>query len=285
MKVLVTGVTGQLGYDCVKELERRGIEVRGVSSKVFSLTDYEAARDYITTWRPEVVIHCAAYTAVDKAEDEEERCEAVNNGGTRNLAEICRDIDAKMIYISTDYVFRGDGDRFYEPDDEKAPQNVYGRTKLQGELAAQELLEKYFIVRISWVFGVNGRNFIRTMLNLSETHDELTVVDDQIGSPTYTRDLAVLLADMADSSQYGVYHATNEGVCSWAELAAEVFRQAGRHTKVTPVSSTAYPTKAVRPKNSRLSKDCLERGGFKRLPRWQDAVGRYLIELCINKNC
>lgn len=285
MKVLVTGVTGQLGYDCVKELERRGIEVRGVSSKVFSLTDYEAARDYITTWRPEVVIHCAAYTAVDKAEDEEERCEAVNNGGTRNLAEICRDIDAKMIYISTDYVFRGDGDRFYEPDDEKAPQNVYGRTKLQGELAAQELLEKYFIVRISWVFGVNGRNFIRTMLNLSETHDELTVVDDQIGSPTYTRDLAVLLADMADSSQYGVYHATNEGVCSWAELAAEVFRQAGRQTKITPVSSTAYPTKAVRPKNSRLSKDCLERGGFKRLPRWQDAVGRYLIELCINKNC
>ncbi len=281
----MTGVTGQLGYDCVKELERRGIEVRGVSSKVFSLTDYEAARDYITTWRPEVVIHCAAYTAVDKAEDEEERCEAVNNGGTRNLAEICRDIDAKMIYISTDYVFRGDGDRFYEPDDEKAPQNVYGRTKLQGELAAQELLEKYFIVRISWVFGVNGRNFIRTMLNLSETHDELTVVDDQIGSPTYTRDLAVLLADMADSSQYGVYHATNEGVCSWAELAAEVFRQAGRQTKVTPVSSTAYPTKAVRPKNSRLSKDCLERGGFKRLPRWQDAVGRYLIELCINKNC
>ena len=226
-----------------------------------------------------------SYTAVDKAEDEEERCEAVNNGGTRNLAEICRDIDAKMIYISTDYVFRGDGDRFYEPDDEKAPQNVYGRTKLQGELAAQELLEKYFIVRISWVFGVNGRNFIRTMLNLSETHDELTVVDDQIGSPTYTRDLAVLLADMADSSQYGVYHATNEGVCSWAELAAEVFRQAGRQTKVTPVSSTAYPTKAVRPKNSRLSKDCLERGGFKRLPRWQDAVGRYLIELCINKNC
>lgn len=282
MKVLVTGVTGQLGYDCVKELERRGAEVRGVSSKVFSLTDYEAARDYITTWRPEVVIHCAAYTAVDQAEDEAERCEAVNSGGTRNLAEICRDIDAKMIYISTDYVFRGEGDQFYEPAAEKDPHNVYGRTKLQGELAVQALLEKYFIVRISWVFGVNGRNFIRTMLKLSETHDALTVVDDQVGSPTYTRDLAVLLADMAASSRYGVYHATNEGVCSWAELAAEVFRQAGRSTTVTPVSSSAYPTKAIRPKNSRLSKDCLDEAGFQRLPRWQDAVGRYLIELCAN---
>ena len=280
MKVLVTGVTGQLGYDCVKELGLRGAEVRGVSSKDFSLTDYEAARRYITAWKPDVVMHCAAYTAVDKAEDERERCEEVNAGGTRNLAEICQDIDAKMIYISTDYVFRGDGERFYEPADEKAPQNIYGQTKLHGELAVQELLTKYFIVRISWVFGINGKNFIKTMLKLSETHDELTVVDDQIGSPTYTRDLAVLLADMAESDRYGVYHATNEGICSWAELAAEVFSQAGRSTKVTPVSSSAYPTKAVRPKNSRMSKDCLDAAGFKRLPRWQDAVGRYLIELC-----
>ena len=279
MKVLVTGVTGQLGFDCVKELERRGKEVRGVSSREFSLTDHEAARKCITDWMPDAVIHCAAYTAVDKAEDEREYCEEVNADGTRNLAEICRDIDAKMIYISTDYVFRGDGEQFYEPADEKAPQNVYGRTKLDGELAVQELLLKYFIVRISWVFGINGRNFIKTMLKLSESHEELSVVADQIGSPTYTRDLAVLLADMVESNRYGVYHATNEGVCSWAELAAEVFSQAGRDTKVTPVSSSAYPTKAVRPKNSRLSKDCLDRAGFRRLPRWQDAVGRYLIEL------
>ncbi|MBQ1889309.1 dTDP-4-dehydrorhamnose reductase [Selenomonas caprae] len=279
MKVLVTGVTGQLGYDCVQELERRGIEVRGVASRDFSLTDHAAAKRYIETYRPDVIIHCAAYTAVDKAEDEQEICEAINAEGTRNLAKIAQELAAKMIYISTDYVFPGDGERFYEPADKKEPQNAYGLSKLHGEEAVQELVEKYFIVRISWVFGINGRNFIRTMLKLAETHDTLTVVDDQIGSPTYTHDLAVLLADMAQSDKYGVYHATNEGVCSWAELAAETFRQAGRKVTVTPVPSSAYPTKAVRPKNSRMSKDCLEAAGFHRLPAWQDAVGRYLHEL------
>lgn len=284
MKVLVTGVTGQLGYDCVQELERRGIEVRGVASRDFSLTDYAAARKYIEAYHPDVIMHCAAYTAVDKAEDEREICEAVNAEGTRNLAKIARDLAAKMIYISTDYVFPGDGEDFYEPADKKAPQNVYGLSKLHGEEAVQELLDKYFIVRISWVFGINGRNFIRTMLKLAETHDTLTVVDDQIGSPTYTHDLAVLLADMAQSDKYGVYHATNEGVCSWAELAAETFRQAGRKVTVTPVPSSAYPTKAVRPKNSRMSKDCLEAAGFARLPAWQDAVGRYLHELNTKKD-
>jgi len=284
MKVLVTGVTGQLGYDCVQELKRRGIEARGVASRDFSLTDYAAAKEYIEAYHPDVIMHCAAYTAVDKAEDEREICEAVNADGTRNLAKIARALAAKLIYISTDYVFPGDGENFYEPADRKEPQNVYGRSKLHGEEAVQELLDKYFIVRISWVFGINGRNFIRTMLKLAESHDTLTVVDDQVGSPTYTHDLAVLLADMAQSDKYGVYHATNEGVCSWAELAAETFRQAGRKVTVTPVPSSAYPTKAVRPKNSRMSKKCLDAAGFSRLPAWQDAVGRYLRELNTKKD-
>lgn len=282
MKILVTGASGQLGYDCVRELTRRGHVVRGVSSRDFSLTDAQATRDYIIAYRPEAVIHCAAYTAVDRAEDEPEFARAVNEGGTRAVAEACAAVGARLIYISTDYVFPGDGDTAYEPDAAKGPQNVYGATKLAGEQAVQETLEKYFIVRISWVFGRNGRNFIRTMLQLSETHDELTVVADQVGSPTYTRDLAGLLADMVVTEKYGVYHATNEGYCSWAELASEVFRQAERATVVTPVPSSAYPTKATRPHNSRLSKACLDAAGFERLPRWQDAVGRYLTELSLS---
>lgn len=283
MRVLVTGVTGQLGYDCIRELERRGLEAKGVSSRDFSLTDSVGMRNYMEAYRPDAVIHCAAYTAVDKAEDEPERCESINAEGTRLLAGLCREMDCKMIYISTDYVFPGDGECYYEPEDRKAPCNAYGRSKLHGEEAVLELLEKYFIVRISWVFGINGKNFIRTMLKLAESHKELTVVDDQVGSPTYTRDLAVLLADMVQSDKYGSYHATNEGVCSWAELAAETFRLAGREVKVIPVPSSAYPTKAVRPKNSRMSKTCLEKAGFKRLPQWQDAVKRYIKELKENK--
>ena len=279
MKVLVTGVTGQLGFDCVRELETRGIEARGVASRDFSLTDMAGVRKYIEAYQPDAIMHCAAYTAVDLAEDEKEKCEAVNAGGTRNLAEIARDLGAKFIYISTDYVFPGTGEQAYETDAPKSPCNAYGRSKLMGEQAVQELLTKYFIVRISWVFGKNGKNFIRTMLKLSDSHDKLTVVDDQIGSPTYTRDLAILLADMVQTEKYGVYHATNEGFCSWAEFAAEIFRQAGRDIEVEPVPSTAYPTKAVRPKNSRLSKASLDQAGFNRLPRWQDAVGRFLIEL------
>lgn len=279
MKVLVIGVTGQLGFDCVRELQKRGWEVRGVSSRDFSLTDPVGMRKYLEAFRPEAVIHCAAYTAVDKAEDEPELCEAINAEGTRCLAELCRELACKMVYISTDYVFPGKGEEYYEPDDIKDPCNAYGRSKLHGEEAVLNLLEEYFIVRISWVFGINGKNFIRTMLKLSESHEELTVVDDQIGSPTYTYDLAVLLADMVQSDKYGIYHATNEGVCSWAELAAETFRLAGKDVKVTPVPSSAYPTKAVRPKNSRMSKACLDKAGFKRLPKWQDAVKRYIKEL------
>ena len=279
MKVLVTGVTGQLGFDVMRELEAAGIPAKGCSRKEFSLTDHAAARACIEDYAPDVVVHCAAYTAVDKAEDEAELAQAVNADAVRNIAEVCLDIGAKLIYISTDYVFPGDGEEFYEPDALKGPTNAYGRSKLAGEEAVQELLEKYFIVRISWVFGIHGKNFIRTMLKLSETHKELTVVADQVGSPTYTRDLARLLVDMAKSEKYGVYHATNEGICSWAELAEEVFRQAGRSVKVTHVPSSAYPTKATRPKNSRMSKECLDRAGFQRLPDWKDAVSRYLGEL------
>lgn len=284
MKVLVTGVTGQLGHDCVEELQRRGIECRGVSSKDFSLTDAAKAREVVTAYAPDVVMHCAAWTAVDKAESERETCEEVNAGGTRIMAEICRDLGAKMIYISTDYVFPGDGTTPYETDAPKGPLNVYGRSKLAGEEAVRSVLKRSFIVRISWVFGINGKNFIRTMLRLGQSHEKLTVVDDQVGSPTYTRDLSVLLADMIQTERYGVYHATNEGFCSWAELAAEVFRQAGMPVEVEPVPSSAYPTRAVRPHNSRMSKKSLTQAGFSLLPRWQDAVGRYLIELGTMKN-
>ena len=279
MKVLVTGASGQLGFDCVKELERRHIAVRGVNSKDFPLTDFAVMQQYLLDYKPDAVIHCAAYTAVDKAEEEAAACEAVNAIGTRNLAKLCHEIDAKLLYIRTDYVFAGDGDIFYEPQDEKKPQNVYGLSKLKGEQAVAAELEKYFIVRISWVFGINGKNFIRTMLNLSKTHTELNVVNDQIGSPTYTSDLAVLLADIIQSDKYGIYHATNEGTCSWADFAREIFKQARKAVKVNDVPATAYPTKAKRPYNSRLSKACLDKAGFKRLPVWQDAVKRYLQEL------
>lgn len=279
MKILVTGASGQLGFDCVKELERRHIAVRGVNSKDFPLTDFAVMQQYLLDYKPDAVIHCAAYTAVDKAEEEAAACEAVNEIGTRNLAKLCHEIDAKLLYISTDYVFAGDGDKFYEPQDEKKPQNVYGLSKLKGEQAVAAELEKYFIVRISWVFGINGKNFIRTMLNLSKTHTELNVVNDQIGSPTYTSDLAVLLADIIQSDKYGIYHATNEGTCSWADFAREIFKQARKAVKVNDVPATAYPTKAKRPYNSRLSKACLDKAGFKRLPAWQDAVKRYLQEL------
>lgn len=279
MRVLVTGVTGQLGHDCVIELQDRDMEVRGVSSKEFPLTDAGAMRRYMEAYRPTAVIHCAAYTAVDRAEDDKETCMAVNTEGTAALARLCRDFHAKMVYISTDYVFPGDGTEPYAVDAPKDPKNVYGQSKLAGEEAVQQILKRYFIVRISWVFGINGKNFVRTMLKLGQTHKALTVVDDQIGSPTYTRDLAVLLADMIQTEKYGVYHATNEGFCSWAEFAAEIFRQAGMDIKVTPVPSSAYPTRAVRPHNSRMSKKSLREAGFSLLPRWQDAIGRYLIEL------
>ncbi len=276
MKILVTGITGQLGFDVMAELQRRNIEAVGAARRDFDLTDDAAIENFIKFHKPDAVIHCAAYTAVDKAEDEAETALQINGRATEVIAQTCKDIDAKMIYISTDYVFPGTGDMPYEVDDPKDPPNAYGRSKLAGEEAVIKNLDKYFIVRISWVFGVNGKNFVKTMLRLSETKDKLTVVNDQIGSPTYTADVAPLLVDMVQTDKYGIYHATNEGFCSWAEFAAEIFRQAGAKTEVIPVPSTEYPTKAIRPKNSRLSKQKLDSAGFKRLPDWKDAVKRFL---------
>lgn len=279
MKVLVTGVKGQLGYDVCKVLEGRGVEHRGVDIDDFDVTDAAATRAYITAYRPDAVIHCSAWTAVDKAEDEPDKVRAVNGDGPRNIAEACRAVGAKLLYISTDYVFPGTGERAYEPDDPTGPLGVYGATKLAGEQAVRETLDRWFIVRISWVFGKNGNNFVKTMLRLAETRSELNVVRDQIGSPTYTADLAPLLCDMIATERYGVYHATNEGFCSWAEFAQEIFRLSGKPVTVHPIPTSEYPTRAARPLNSRMSKDKLEQMGFTRLPPWQDALARYLREI------
>lgn len=279
MKVLVTGVRGQLGHDVVNELEKRGVETVGVDIQEMDITDSASVDRVMKEAAPDAVIHCAAYTAVDAAEENEELCRRVNAEGTRNIAIVCKELDIRIIYISTDYVFDGEGERFWEPDDERAPKSVYGQTKYEGELAVQELLDKYFIVRIAWVFGVNGKNFVKTMLNLSKNHDTVRVVDDQFGSPTYTYDLARLLADMVQTDKYGVYHATNEGVCSWYEFACAIFREAGIKMDVQPVSTQEYGAKAARPANSRMSKEKLTENGFERLPSWQDALRRYITVL------
>lgn len=279
MRALVTGVSGQLGHDVAEELRRRGAACIAAARSDFDLTDGAAVEAYIAARRPDAVIHCAAYTAVDRAEDEPALCRAVNASGTEYIARACAATGAKLVYISTDYVFPGDGDRPYETDDPVGPLSVYGRTKLAGEQAVQALLARHFIVRISWVFGRNGANFVSTMLRLAKERALLRVVDDQVGSPTYTADLAPLLCDMAESEAYGVYHATNEGFCSWAQFAAEIFRQANCAVEICPIASEAYPTKAARPRNSRLSKRSLDAAGFHRLPCWQDALTRYLEAL------
>lgn len=289
MKVLVTGVKGQLGHDVVNELTRRNHEAVGVDIEEMDITDMASVDRVIKEVQPEAVIHCAAWTAVDLAEDYVDKVRLVNAAGTENIARVCRELDIKMMYISTDYVFNGQGTHFWEPDDlNREPLNVYGQTKYEGELAVENNLDKYFIVRIAWVFGVNGKNFIKTMLNLGKTHDKLTVVCDQIGSPTYTYDLARLLVDMIETDKYGRYHATNEGLCSWYEFACEIFRQAAamghteydaEHLTVEPVSASEYPSKAKRPSNSRMSKEKLTQNGFALLPSWQDAVRRYLTQI------
>lgn len=277
MKVLVTGVKGQLGHDVVNELEKRGIEAVGVDVEEMDITDAAACETVIKKAKPDAIIHCAAYTAVDAAEENVELCRRVNAEGTRNIAKVCQELDIKMMYISTDYVFNGQGERPWEPDDHREPLNVYGLTKYEGEIAVEQLVKKYFTVRIAWVFGINGKNFIKTMLRLGKERGAVSVVNDQIGSPTYTYDLARLLADMIQTDRYGRYHATNEGLCSWYEFACEIFRQAGMDSvAVTPVDSSSFPAKAKRPANSRMSKEKLEENGFKRLPAWQDALGRYL---------
>jgi dTDP-4-dehydrorhamnose reductase len=302
MKILVTGVCGQLGHDVMNDLAARGHE--GIGSDIqpeysgaadgsavttmpyisLDITDRDAVLSTIEKEKPDAVIHCAAWTAVDAAEDEEnqEKVRAINAGGTQNIADACKIVDAKMIYISTDYVFNGQGETPWDPDcKDYAPLCVYGQTKLDGELAVANTLEKYFIVRIAWVFGVNGKNFIKTMLNVGKTHDRVTVVSDQIGTPTYTYDLARLLVDMIESDKYGYYHATNEGgFISWYDFTCEIYKQAGYTTEVVPVTTAEYGiSKAKRPFNSRLDKSKLEANGFKPLPTWQDALARYLKEI------
>ena len=279
MRVFVTGVKGQLGYDVMNELEKQGLEGIGVDIDEMDITDADQVNKVIKEAAPDAVIHCAAYTAVDAAEDNEEICRKVNAQGTENIAKVCEELDIKMMYISTDYVFNGQGERPWEPDDEREPLNVYGQTKYEGELAIEEHVKKFFTVRIAWVFGVNGKNFIKTMLNLGKTHDHLTVVNDQTGSPTYTYDLARLLVDMIQTDKYGRYHATNEGLCTWYEFACEIFKQAGMDVSVAPVSSDEYSAKAKRPSNSRMDKSKLTANGFQPLPTWQDALSRYLKEI------
>ena len=276
MKVLVTGVKGQLGYDVVNELKKRYIEAVGVDIDEMDITDASSVDKVIKEASPDAVIHCAAYTAVDAAEDNVDICRKVNKDGTQNIANVCKELDIKMIYISTDYVFDGEGTRPWEPDDKPDPLNVYGLTKYEGEVAVTSTLSKYFIVRIAWVFGVNGKNFIKTMLNLAKTHDSLTVVNDQFGSPTYTYDLARLLVDMVLTDKYGIYHATNEGIITWYDFACEIFKTAGLNVKVSPVPASEYPAKAKRPSNSRMSKQKLVDNGFELLPTWQDALERYI---------
>ena len=288
MRILVTGVAGQLGYDVCRELKERGYtDVLGIDRNELDITKEQDVKNFIKEFKPDVVMHNAAWTAVDKAEDMQEDCYAVNVLGTKYLAEASESVGAKLVYISTDYVFDGKGEEFFEVDDVKAPLSVYGKTKYFGELEAMKC-KKYFIVRISWVFGVNGNNFVKTMLRLSETRNELNVVCDQIGSPTYTYDLSKLLCDMIETEKYGVYHATNEDICSWYEFAKEIFKIAGKNMKVNPVTTAEYlATKAIRPLNSRMSKSSLDYAGFNRLPSWKDALNRYIkqeLEI-LTKDC
>lgn len=280
LKVLVTGATGQLGWDVMKELKRRGIDCRGTGSKDLDITDREAVMQYIGTYRPDAVIHCAAYTAVDKAEDEPELCRKVNADGTAYIAEACKLVDARMVYISTDYVFGDDGDRPHEVDDPPHPLNVYGQTKWEGEEAVRRILPKYFIVRISWVFGEHGNNFVKTMLRLGKERKEISVVADQFGAPTYTADLAPLLCDMVMTEKYGTYHACNSGCCSWAEFAQEIFRAAGMDVKVIPIRTEEYLVKAKRPRNSKLSMEFLKKQGFKEMLSWRTSLQNYLDNCC-----
>lgn len=281
-RILVTGVKGQLGYDCLRELQERGYHnVRGIDIEDLDITDEEAVMSYISQYKPDVVMHNAAFTAVDKAEELKEKVYQVNALGPKYIAKACKEVGALMFYISTDYVFNGLGDKPFEVDDPKEGLSVYGKTKAQGEDFVKEMLERYFIIRISWVFGINGKNFIKTMLSLADRGlKQLNVVSDQIGSPTYTYDLSKLMCDMMVSDRYGIYHATNEGYCSWAEFAAFIFKEANIEMKINPITTIEYrklvPNQADRPYNSRMSKESLSKAGFKRLPSWQDATSRYI---------
>lgn len=281
MKILVTGYGGQLGYDIVRIGEVKGYTVKGLSRSDLDITNEIEVFKLVRFEKPDAVIHCAAYTAVDKAEEDKETAWKVNVEGTKYLAKVSKEVNAKFVYISTDYVFDGKGEIPFKETESPNPTGYYGLTKYEGEQKIMEIIENWFIVRISWVFGINGNNFIKTMLELAETRDELNVVGDQIGSPTYTYDLALLLLEMVQSEKYGLYHASNEGFCSWAEFAREIFKQANLKVKVNSITSEEYPTKAVRPKNSRMSKNALVENGFTTLPTWQEATKRYLQELNI----
>lgn len=286
MKYLITGVSGQLGYDVKRDLLERGVSENDISSPrtaEMDITDRQAVENYVENFRPDVIIHCAAYTNVDGAESDPEVCQKVNVEGTKHLVEAAKQVNAKLIYISTDYVFNGESSEPYEVESQADPQSVYGATKYEGELAVQSY-PKHFIVRISWVFGINGHNFVKTMIKVSKGREVVSVVDDQIGSPTYTVDLAKFLIDLSKSDKYGTYHATNEGFCSWADFTEEIYRLAGITTKVNHVSTDEYikiagRPQAKRPHYSKLSKKVLEENGFTRLPSWQDATRRYIAEL------
>lgn len=280
MKILVTGIRGQLGYDVMKVLAARGIEAVGVNSSDMDITDRDSVDRTIDSIHPDAVIHCAAWTAVDAAEDEIEACRKVNVDGTEYIAEACRRINAVMMYFSTDYVFNGEGETPWKPEDKTAPIGVYGQSKLDGENAVRRILpDKHFIIRLQWVYGINGKNFVKTMLRLSETHPRLTVVNDQIGGPSYTPDIARLACDMIVTDRYGTYHAANTGYCSWYEFAKAIFAESGRNIEVAPVSSDEYPSRAKRPHNSRLDTSKLTDNGFEQLPPWQDALHRFIAEL------
>jgi dTDP-4-dehydrorhamnose reductase len=279
MKILVTGYTGQLGHDVVHYGLKLGLNMVGIGSRDLDITNKDEVFRYIKEINPDAVIHCAAYTAVDKAEDDKETCWNVNVEGTKYLAMAAKVVQAKFMYISTDYVFDGEGEKPFKETDKPNPVGYYGRTKYEGERVVKQLIDNWFIVRVSWVFGVNGNNFVKTMLRLAETRNEVNVIGDQVGSPSFTSDLAQLLVEMIQSDKCGIYHASNEGFCSWAEFASEIFRQANKDVKVYTISTREYPTRAVRPKNSRMSKQKLVEDGFSLLPTWQEAVERYLTEL------
>ena len=280
MRIIVTGSKGQLGTDIVAELQKRGHFVIGADLPETDITDKDSVESLIDSNNADAVIHCAAFTNVDLAETEKDICRKINFEGTLNLALACKKHSMKMLYISTDYVFGGEGVDAFETDSPKAPCNFYGESKLLGEKAVIENCEKSFIVRISWVFGENGKNFVKTMLRLSKEKESLTVVNDQTGSPTYTKDLSVLLCDMIETEKYGIYHATNEGFCTWAEFASKIMELSGAETKIIPVTSAEYKTVASRPENSRLSKKSLDENGFDRLPHWENALRRYLLNEC-----
>ncbi|SEC12935.1 dTDP-4-dehydrorhamnose reductase [Paenibacillus sp. GP183] len=279
MRILVTGANGQLGHDVIKSLKSQGIECCGVSREDFDLADIEFTVKYLHEYLPDVVVHCAAYTEVDLAENEIEKCREINVGVTATIAIICKEIDAKLVYISTDYVFSGKESEPYEIDSQTKPMSIYGQSKLEGERAIVNKVQKHFIIRTSWAYGTNGNNFVNRMLELSKEKHSINVVADQIGSPTFTEDLASLIVNMISTEKYGIYHATNEGYCSWAEFAVEIFRQAGITTKVNFITSEQFPTIAVRPRNSRLSKKSLDIAGFDHLPDWKNALTRYLRKI------